>query len=726
MNQPPEFRVSPYRIDEEESGLTFARDARAIYEPIGMAALPLQASPARPMGMYPVDKQSPIDNPTVNAALAHARKGRAVLPLYGPLPDGRCSCKDQKCDKPGKHPLTRHGLKDASTNPEAIRAWWETSPDANLGLVTGSASGLIVLDVDGDAGEASLAALAVEFGSLPDTAQSKTNRGHHIFFQYPKAQEVRGSVGKLGPGLDIRAEGGYVVVPPSKHLGGRYEWTNGEPPAPIPEWLLLKITSPVARHSGNTSPTERIPQGQRNQTLTSLAGTMRKRGMTQEAIEAALLAENLNRCDPPLADVEVRAVAQSVARYSPGPALSSTSSSSQYSGEFNGNETDGDCEVNALPQFPDAAWRGLFANYRDEMRDCSEASDVHNFLAFWVAAGNALGRRVYFTYGMQLYANVYGIGFGPSGDFKTSALRRAAAMTERAGLRVVRGVGSGEGITDGLGEEPTLFSLDEFTSLTRQGKWDGSTLLPTLTEIFDCPEKFEREYRKKPISLHHPICSILAGTTETWFWRDVRESDFEGGFGNRFIYLTGPPNKPMSLPGTPDLEFAITALSELKALPEQEVRLDSEAAQMWDRFYLAWRKTTVSALEGTATKRIPAYVLKLAMTYSALERTLPEIRVDQLKDALLVGRYAVKCARHLIGERFSGANAFRELEKRITAWVSSAPQRVTTKRNLYRALARHYQNAEQFNRVFDSMVRAGSLYAKPAQRSLFVSTEPFD
>src|ERR1700722_16368126 len=71
-------------------------------------------------------------------------------------------------------------------------------------------------------------------------------------------------------------------------------------------------------------------------------------------------------------------------------------------------------------------------------------------------------------------------------------------------------------------------------AVLRQGKWNGSTLLPTLTEIFDCPDKYERKYRKNPISLNFPTCSILACTTQAWFWRDVTESDFEGGFGNRF------------------------------------------------------------------------------------------------------------------------------------------------------------------------------------------------
>jgi hypothetical protein len=117
-------------------------------------------------------------------------------------------------------------------------------------------------------------------------------------------------------------------------------------------------------------------------------------------------------------------------------------------------------------------------------------------------------------------------------------------------------------------------------------------------------------------------------------------------------------------------------------------------------------------------------VLKLAMTYTALEGTLPNISAEQLRAPLLLGHYAVKCVRQLIGQRFSGANAFRELEKRILDKVSAC---VITKRNLLRALARHFQNSEQFNRVFEAMVRAGALYTQNCGHGrVNVSVEPLD
>lgn len=87
--------------------------------------------------------------------------------------------------------------------------------------------------------------------------------------------------------------------------------------AAIPSWLLAKLISSVTERSSGTTSTNRIAQGQRNQKLASLAGSMQKRDMTLEAIELALLAENRNRCDPPLLDTEVRMIARSIGRYEP-------------------------------------------------------------------------------------------------------------------------------------------------------------------------------------------------------------------------------------------------------------------------------------------------------------------------------------------------------------------------------------------------------------------------
>jgi putative DNA primase/helicase len=204
-------------------------------------------------------------------------------------------------------------------NADTIRGWWSRFPDANIALPTGSVSGLFVLDVDPRHGGAeSLAALESRFGPFPATLESQTGGGgRHFFFALAEGQVIRNSAGKLGPGLDVRGEGGYVVLPPSIHpeMQKPYAWACKAKPVQAPAWLTETLSA-RASVSGSHSDAP-VPAGQRNDTLARIAGAMRRRGCTQPTIEAALLAENARRCRPPLSDTEVRAISHSVSRYTP-------------------------------------------------------------------------------------------------------------------------------------------------------------------------------------------------------------------------------------------------------------------------------------------------------------------------------------------------------------------------------------------------------------------------
>lgn len=233
-----------------------------------------------------------------DAALSYARQGWPVFP----------------CEPRGKRPLCSHGLKDATTDETQIRAWWKRWPDANIGYPTGD---LVVLDVDGAEGENLLTALELANGMLPQTQTVKTGRGRHLYFK-PAGVKIRNSAGKLGKHLDIRAEGGYAILPPSIHENsGRYQWEGEAEPALLPAWIAEKCAERQGKERSKGVTGDKIPEGQRNSYLTSLAGSMRRRGMGEAAIEAALLKENQERCNPPLSDEEVRKIAHSVGRYEP-------------------------------------------------------------------------------------------------------------------------------------------------------------------------------------------------------------------------------------------------------------------------------------------------------------------------------------------------------------------------------------------------------------------------
>lgn len=181
-----------------------------------------------------------------HAAANYAARGWAVFPLHT-IRAGRCSCRHEDCAHTAKHPLTRHGLRDATTSSEQIRSWWGCWPWANVGIATGAASGLIVIDIDPrSGGDGSLARLQSLMGSLPATLTVSTGGGgRHLFYAHPGV-EVGNTAGRLPgiaealPGVDLRGDGGYVVAPPSRHVSGRpYRWTSGPNVelAPAPGWL---------------------------------------------------------------------------------------------------------------------------------------------------------------------------------------------------------------------------------------------------------------------------------------------------------------------------------------------------------------------------------------------------------------------------------------------------------------------------------------------------------
>lgn len=161
----------------------------------------------------------------LGAALYYIRRGWPIFPVYEPGDDGKCSCGNPQCEHPAKHPRTRHGVLDATTNEAQIRNWWGRWPEANLGLATGARSGVIVLDVDvRHGGDKSIAEIERIEGQIIKTRESLTGGGgRHLFFLHP-GTPVKNKIGIM-PGLDIRGDNGYVLLPPSVHISGRvYIW----------------------------------------------------------------------------------------------------------------------------------------------------------------------------------------------------------------------------------------------------------------------------------------------------------------------------------------------------------------------------------------------------------------------------------------------------------------------------------------------------------------------
>jgi putative DNA primase/helicase len=270
----------------------------------------------------------------LEAALNYARRGWAVFPCHSTDAGGNCSCGKPGCASAGKHPRTAHGLKDATTDEATIREWWAASPDANVAINMG-ASGLVGIDIDtkhGQPGDETWHAVKAELGVIEDTVIVETpNKGLHLWYRTTSNRIGCDTNGELiGSGVDVKGEGGYLLVPPSSIAGVEYVFALGHGPERIgdlPPALAERLAFAKERTgygNGKQAASSADPREHRNDFLTAQAGFMRRQGMPAKQIFAALVAINAeryhNHANGPLPEAEVRAIAHGMERYAPPPA----------------------------------------------------------------------------------------------------------------------------------------------------------------------------------------------------------------------------------------------------------------------------------------------------------------------------------------------------------------------------------------------------------------------
>lgn len=264
----------------------------------------------------PIDSRSFSPGSQLDSAIFFAEHGVPVVPLHG-AKDGICTCyKGSQCRSPGKHPITRNGLKDASAAIDQVEGWWMETPDANLGLLTGASTGLVVLDVDPrHGGDVSLLALQREFGPLPKTLRVKTGGdGEHYYFRHP-GHELRNKT-DIRKGLDLRGDGGYIVAPPSIHASQKNYLWDGECDqlAELPRWLL-NLLQKNTKQPPKKRLDNQMSEGSRNTSLLSIGGSLSARGLPHSQIASTLAFLNQTTCQPPLDASEVQQIVNSLSKY---------------------------------------------------------------------------------------------------------------------------------------------------------------------------------------------------------------------------------------------------------------------------------------------------------------------------------------------------------------------------------------------------------------------------
>jgi Bifunctional DNA primase/polymerase, N-terminal len=249
----------------------------------------------------------------IKAALSYAELGWSVIPLYEVHQvDGewQCSCrKGAGCGSPGKHPRTKNGCKDGTTDKNQIENWWGKYPEANIGIVTGEMSDLIVLDVDiRPGGEESLRLIKRDLADLSDPAVV-TGGGFHYYFKFPRSAKITSATPL--PGIDLKGGRGYVVAPPSNHISGvTYGWlrTLDTPLDDFPFQIEELLSYGNNVRSGEESFREGtvISKGNRHNALLDKAVNIHHAGKTPKQIESELTTLNENVFDPPFDSEELK------------------------------------------------------------------------------------------------------------------------------------------------------------------------------------------------------------------------------------------------------------------------------------------------------------------------------------------------------------------------------------------------------------------------------------
>ena len=296
-------------------------------------------------GVAAASSDPPALSPLGLAALGYALEDKPVFP----------------CEPGGKRPLGRlvpNGLKNATTDPDIIKKWWTEEPTANIAIPTGLPTTFIALDVDikpekNIRGDIALEGLVAANGALPTTRMQFTpSGGKHFLFAYTPG--IGNSAGALGEGLDIRGEGGYIVVAPSILPNGVYTVNDAEL-AEMPGWLTAKLS---AKNTKPFTVPDEVTEGNRNDILYRLARSLKAKGLPAMTIGAAIMAANQD-FKPPLPDAEVETLIANALRQPDRPDFAPPAPAAAPAGKIYSRTDTGNAE-----RFAD--------QYRDRVRYCDK------------------------------------------------------------------------------------------------------------------------------------------------------------------------------------------------------------------------------------------------------------------------------------------------------------------------------------------------------------------
>jgi len=635
----------------------------------------------------------------LDRALQLAKQGYRVFPLHE-IVDGKCGCGKPACRDVGKHPATPHGFKDATTDVEQIRRWWKGS-NSGIGIATGKASDLVVLDVDGEKGRETLAKLEAEHGILPDTLMVKSGRvdgGTHHWFRYPAGVEKVKSVNRREFGLDVRADGGYVVAPWSPHVSGkRYKVINGVDVAPCPamvlSWANGDKRDDIKPQSSNTErPWNREAEKELRSALAVLDADDRdtwvRYGAAIHNLDWAIRgrqvwdqwaaksskydAEDQERVwrsfgngygGPPVTVASIYDAA--IAKGWRDPIVAAAAET----------PIETPTEI-PWPLLGEAALYGLAGEVVREISPHTEADPLALLLLYLAAFGNAIGRGPYYEVESTRHrANLFGLLVGNSAKGrKGTAQARVNAIMGIADPvwmmeRQQQGLSSGEGliwalrdgeiefgltgmeVINGIADKRLYLIEEEFASVLAVMKRPGNTLSPLMRRAFDGGSLALLTKNSNNVATNSHI-SMAAHITDHELKRELTVTDMANGFANRL--LIAMVKRGALLPHGGNLSNRViedlgrrTQQALAAGRHEHRLRMTPEAARYWTEIY-AVLSAERPGLLGAIVARAEAHTIRLALVYALLDRS-KSIKSVHIKAAQALWECCAASAKYLFG-----------------------------------------------------------------------------
>ena len=510
-----------------------------------------------------------------------------------------------------KRPLTQHGFKDATADPAAIHRMFANPAAVMIGMPTGEVTGLVVIDVDVKDGRPGQAWLDASGALLPMTRVVQTaSGGLHLYFRWPD-QSIRNSASKLAPGIDVRGDGGYVIVPPSPG----YVVLDDLPPAEIPDWLLTvlqpplqPILRPVAvepqpRHrDGGTAigtvalddrcaEIRNAPEGGKHHAVNEAAfaiGGMVSAGHLDEGTAWAALSDALSyllpRCRDQRAALQTlrRAFQEGMAQpqHVPTPVPETVHPAAQFLTSLYANRAKQQAKPLVVP--PDIMQPGGVLQMLVE--ECVRtALRPQPFLALGAAicAVGVLAGRQYRSR-TDLRTNVYIAAVAESGGGKDHAPEVIRRCFDLAGLERYLGgenLASGRGMLSALEQHPArLFQIDEFGLFLHSvtgGKAPAhkADIWSELMKLYSRAKGIYRgtEYANKKdaprVDLHQPCVGFYGTTTPSTFWKALEGGAMMDGSLARFLVFVTDTDRPDRNRDAGIIAPSPALLEALKAIP---------------------------------------------------------------------------------------------------------------------------------------------------------------